>query len=59
MPGAPVLDSDLEQSLVVWKLDRLSRSLRDLLDIIIQLHSLHVGFQSLTEKIDTPARAAS
>jgi DNA invertase Pin-like site-specific DNA recombinase len=40
-------------TLVVWKLDRLSRSLRDLLDIINQLHGLDVGFQSLTEKIDT------
>jgi DNA invertase Pin-like site-specific DNA recombinase len=40
-------------TLVVWKLDRLSRSLRDLLDIINQLHGREVGFQSLTEKIDT------
>ena len=40
-------------TLVVWKLDRLSRSLRDLLDIINQLHGRDVGLQSLTEKIDT------
>jgi DNA invertase Pin-like site-specific DNA recombinase len=40
-------------TLVVWKLDRLSRSLRDLLEIITQLHNRGVGFQSLTEKIDT------
>jgi DNA invertase Pin-like site-specific DNA recombinase len=40
-------------TLVVWKLDRLSRSLRDLLEIINQLHGREVGFQSLTEKIDT------
>jgi DNA invertase Pin-like site-specific DNA recombinase len=40
-------------TLVVWKLDRLSRSLRDLLDLINQLQGRDVGFQSLTEKIDT------
>src|SRR5689334_21658055 len=40
-------------TLVVWKLDRLSRSLRDLLDLINQLQSRDVGFQSLTERIDT------
>src|SRR4051794_40548040 len=40
-------------TLVVWKLDRLSRSLRDLIDIIKQLHGRDIGFQSLTEKIDT------
>lgn len=40
-------------TLVVWKLDRLSRSLRDLLDLINRLQSRDVGFQSLTERIDT------
>jgi DNA invertase Pin-like site-specific DNA recombinase len=37
----------------VWKLDRLSRSLRDLLDIMERLQKLEVGFRSLTEAIDT------
>src|SRR3954453_15280349 len=39
--------------LVVWRLDRLGRSLRDLIDIISQLDKRHIGFKSLTESIDT------
>lgn len=39
--------------LVVWKLDRLSRSLRDVLTIMEQLEQTAVGFRSLTEAIDT------
>lgn len=39
--------------LVVWKLDRLGRSLRHLIDIIEQLHAKNIGFQSLRESIDT------
>jgi DNA invertase Pin-like site-specific DNA recombinase len=39
--------------LVVWRLDRLGRSLRDLIDIISQLDKRHIGFKSLTENIDT------
>ncbi len=38
---------------VVWKLDRLSRSLMDLLRIIEKLEAKGAGFQSLTEAIDT------
>jgi DNA invertase Pin-like site-specific DNA recombinase len=40
-------------TLVVWKLDRLSRSLKDLLTILERLQTLGVAFQSLTEAIDT------
>jgi len=40
-------------TVVVWKLDRFSRSLRDLLQLLAQLEGLCVGFQSLTESIDT------
>jgi DNA invertase Pin-like site-specific DNA recombinase len=40
-------------TVVVWKLDRFSRSLRDLLQLLAQLEGLGVGFQSLTESIDT------
>lgn len=39
--------------LVVWKLDRLARSLKDLVEIISQLEERSVGFKSLTEAIDT------
>ncbi|WP_032113608.1 recombinase family protein [Candidatus Paracaedibacter symbiosus] len=42
---------------VVWKLDRLSRSLRDLLTFIEKLSDLSVGFISLTEHIDTTTPA--
>ena len=40
-------------SLVVWKLDRLARSLKDLVEIVHALQDRGVGFQSLTENIDT------
>ncbi|GGE80967.1 invertase [Streptosporangium jomthongense] len=39
--------------LVVWKLDRLARSLKDLVEIVQDLHERGVGFKSLTESIDT------
>jgi DNA invertase Pin-like site-specific DNA recombinase len=40
-------------TLTVWKLDRLGRSLRDLIHILDDLRSRHVRFQSITEAIDT------
>jgi DNA invertase Pin-like site-specific DNA recombinase len=43
--------------LVVWKLDRLSRSLRDVLIIIERLAEAKAGFRSLTEAIDTTTPA--
>lgn len=39
--------------LVVWKLDRLGRSLPHLLDIITNLHKQGIAFRSLTEAMDT------
>jgi len=39
--------------LVVWKLDRLARSLKDLVDIVQDLQDREIGFKSLTEAIDT------
>jgi len=40
-------------TLVVWKLDRLARSLKDLVELIHELNEREVGFRSLTEAIDT------
>ena len=42
---------------VVWKLDRLSRSLRDVLTIMERLGDAGAGFRSLTEAIDTTTPA--
>ena len=39
--------------LVVWKLDRLSRSLKDLLLILDKVEKAGAGFHSLTENIDS------
>jgi DNA invertase Pin-like site-specific DNA recombinase len=39
--------------LVVWKLDRLGRSLQHLLEVVNDLNSRGVEFKSLTETIDT------
>lgn len=43
--------------LMVWKLDRLSRSLRDVLIIMERLGDAGAGFRSLTEAIDTTTPA--
>lgn len=42
---------------VVWKLDRLSRSLKDLLVIMERIDQAGAGFKSLTEAIDTTTPA--
>ena len=44
---------DAGDQLVVWKLDRLGRSLVNLIEILDALKSRGVHFESLTEKIDT------
>lgn len=54
----PGLDTMLEQlrpgdTVVVWRLDRLGRSLRNLIDLVSEFASRGVGFVSLTESIDT------
>jgi DNA invertase Pin-like site-specific DNA recombinase len=41
--------------LVVWKLDRLGRSLKNLIDVVTELDTLGIGFRSMTECIDTTA----
>ena len=40
-------------TLIVWKLDRLGRSLRDLITMLDLLRARGVKFHSLTEAIDT------
>ena len=54
----PTLEQVLDQlrpgdTLVVWKLDRLGRSLRHLVDTITGLADRGIGFRSLQEAIDT------
>lgn len=39
--------------LVTWRLDRLGRSLKHLVQVVGDLEDRNVGFQSLTESIDT------
>ncbi|EKO9692253.1 recombinase family protein, partial [Salmonella enterica] len=40
-------------TLVVWKLDRLGRSMRHLVTLIEELRQRGVNFRSLTDSIDT------
>ena len=40
-------------TLVVWKLDRLARSMKQLIETIEKLRLRNIGFRSLTEAIDT------
>src|SRR5262244_1807882 len=54
-PGLTEALSHLREgdTLVVWRLDRLGRSLKHLIEIVTTLHEQGVGFQSITENIDT------
>ena len=40
-------------TLVVWKLDRLGRSVKNLVDLVGELHKHGIQFKSLTDAIDT------
>jgi len=54
----PQLDACLKalragDTLVVWRLDRLGRSLRDLIDLTTTMQASGIEFESLTERIET------
>lgn len=54
----PQLDRILDHlrsgdTLVVWRLDRLGRSLKHLVEVVTELEHRGVGFKSLQENIDT------
>ena len=44
-------------TLVVWKLDRLGRGVKGLVDLVAELEGRKVHFQSLTDQIDTSTPA--
>ncbi len=58
-PGLTRVIEDLRSgdTLVVWRLDRLGRSLRDLLDIADGLRERNIALRSLTDHIDTGTAA--
>jgi len=38
---------------IIWKLDRLGRSLKDLIDLVSKLNDMGVGLKSINDPIDT------
>jgi len=58
----PGLDLALEvlrknDTLVVWKLDRLGRTVKGLVDLVNQLHQKEIHFRSITDNVDTSTPA--
>lgn len=58
----PILHKMLEHlrpgdTVIVWKFDRLSRSLKDLLILLDKIDRAGAGFRSLTEAVDTTTAA--
>ena len=54
----PGLDQMLQEArpkdvIVVWKLDRLGRSLKHLVDLVAELNERNIGLRSLNDPIDT------
>ena len=58
-PGLKEALSQLREAdtLVVWKLDRLGRSVKGLVDLVNELQAQKVHFQSITDGIDTKTTA--
>src|SRR6201987_1393087 len=58
-PGLKEALSHLREadSLVVWKLDRLGRSVKGLVDLVYELEAREVHFQSITDGVDTKTPA--
>jgi DNA invertase Pin-like site-specific DNA recombinase len=54
-PGLAAALSHLREgdTLVVWRLDRLGRSLKHLIETVTKLKEQHIAFKSMTENIDT------
>jgi DNA invertase Pin-like site-specific DNA recombinase len=54
-PGLEAALSHLREgdTLVVWRLDRLGRSLKHLIETVTALKQQHIAFQSITEHINT------
>lgn len=54
-PGLDLMLSELASGdvFIVWKLDRLGRSLAHLIEIVTELASRDIGFRSLSDAIDT------
>ena len=54
-PGLTKLKDSLREgdTLVVWRLDRLGRSLKHLIEFIYDLETKKIGFKSIHESIDT------
>jgi DNA invertase Pin-like site-specific DNA recombinase len=62
LDSRPQLDRVLDQlrpgdTLVVWRLDRLGRSMKHLIAVVADLEERGIGFRSLTENIDTTTPA--
>jgi DNA invertase Pin-like site-specific DNA recombinase len=58
-PGLQEAKSHLREgdTLVVWKLDRLGRSVKGLVDLVTELGKKDIHFASLTDQIDTSTPA--
>src|SRR5215472_19186130 len=53
IPAKASIHLSSAQALVIWKLDRLARSMKQLIETVEQLRVRDVGFRSLTEALKT------